>query len=200
MLRNFSFFTAFCLVCFIGVVSASAAAVQWPVSAGGNDHWYEAFYVPNGLSWTDARDAAIAKGGYLACISSAEENSFVYGLVSDPKFWVMNAGGDFEGPFLGGYQDFTKPISGPAEGWTWVSGEPWSYTNWHTGEPNDSIGMPESYLEFFQKSSDWNDVTNTPFAGPVVGYVVESVPEPSTVAMLLSIAVGGLLWFKRRNA
>jgi hypothetical protein len=37
--------------------TVAAAAVQW----SGNGHWYEAFVVPGGITWTDARDAAIGK-------------------------------------------------------------------------------------------------------------------------------------------
>jgi hypothetical protein len=39
--------------------------------------------------------------------------------------------------------------------------------------------------------------------GPVVGdvtYTYSPVPEPSTLAMLLSIAAGGLLWWRQRSA
>ncbi|MCC6123782.1 MAG: SUMF1/EgtB/PvdO family nonheme iron enzyme [Pirellulales bacterium] len=49
-----------------------------------------------------------------------------------------------------------------------------------------------SYYRFYFGSS------NVEF-GPL-GFRVASVPEPSTLAMLLSIAVGGFLWWKRRNA
>uniref|UniRef100_UPI004056D077 lectin-like protein n=1 Tax=Candidatus Electronema sp. TaxID=2698783 RepID=UPI004056D077 len=39
--------------------------------------------------------------------------------------------------------------------WKWVTGEPWSYSNWAYGEPNNYI-VPESYLMMLT-SEDWND-------------------------------------------
>ena len=48
--------------------------------------------------------------------------------------------------WLGGFQDLTSPnYSEPSGGWTWVTGEPWSYTNWFPGEPNNT-GGGEDYL------------------------------------------------------
>ena len=37
---------------------------------------------PDGVNWTSAQAIAAGRGGYLATITSAAENSFVYGLIS----------------------------------------------------------------------------------------------------------------------
>src|SRR5688572_27850883 len=57
--------------------------VEWRAVDGGNGHGYEAVLAPQGISWTQARDAADALGGYLATITSAAENEFVYQQVAD---------------------------------------------------------------------------------------------------------------------
>jgi hypothetical protein len=58
---------------------------------------------------------------------------------------------------LGGYQDrMSAEYSEPAGGWRWITGEPWNFTNWGSGEPNDAYnghGDPgEDYL------SSWTGV------------------------------------------
>jgi hypothetical protein len=185
---------------------ASATAIQWRVEDGGNGHWYEAVYIgPSGIAWYDARDAAIAKGGYLASITSAAENAFVFGLVSDDKFWYWSPFGDSVGPWLGGFQ-YDK-LDEPAGHWAWASGDPWGYTNWASGEPNNGWGA-EDYL-FFQgahtsKAPTWNDAEGTNLgtveSGHILGYVIEyTVPEPSTL-VLLGVGIAGLLvraWRRR---
>ncbi len=39
----------------LGTPLASADPVEWPVDQGGNGHLYEAFHVPDGISWQDGR-------------------------------------------------------------------------------------------------------------------------------------------------
>jgi hypothetical protein len=104
------------LICF-GVVNSNAAPVQWKVEDGGNDHWYEAFVSPSWILWSDAATAANQFGGYLATITSAEENDFVYQLIENEAYWTdaQSIPGDLDGPWLGGYKLSNE--------WHWVSGE-----------------------------------------------------------------------------
>ena len=122
-----------------------------------NDHYYKAFFVPAGISWTNAESAAEAEGGHLATITSSSENDFVYGLVKDRLYWAI-VGLIWSGPWLGG----TAPASRkqPIVGWTWVTGETWKYANWLAGEPNNNGGI-ETHSSFASPShrtaSTWND-------------------------------------------
>jgi hypothetical protein len=101
--------------------AALAEKVEWPVSAGGNGHYYEAVSVPNGITWDDANIAATASGGHLVTITSEAENSFVYNLVSNDKYWYKEPQwGHGVGPWLGGYQPAGSYE--PSGGWTWVTG------------------------------------------------------------------------------
>jgi hypothetical protein len=170
-----------CLTAAVFTGSASAEWVEWTTTAGGNGHFYEAVLAPEGIDWLSAKAQAEARGGYLATITSAGENSFVHSLIaSDSRFWFNY--GDTRGPWLGGYQ-----VSGseePGGGWTWVTGEPFSYQNWAAGEPSNYM-LPEDYLHYFGVGPDnladtWNDLY---LEGGPHGFIVECVPEPGTGAL-----------------
>jgi hypothetical protein len=85
----------------------------------------------------------------LATLTSAQENDFVFELINAPQFWYR---GEF-GPLIGGYQPPGSPE--PAGGWTWVTGELWSYSNWAGGQPDNAGG--EDGLHFWA-GNHWNDV------------------------------------------
>jgi len=119
-----------------GPGSVGPGAVEWPISAGGNGHYYEAVLVPGGFTWYDAYAAAEAKGGYLATITSEAENEFVYNLVAgDDRYWYYDSYGNTQGPWLGGYQP--EGSSEPDGGWAWVNGEVFEYKDWAGGQPDN---------------------------------------------------------------
>lgn len=144
---------------------AGSTPVRWPV----NGHYYDAVIVPGQISWTAARDSAVARGGYLATLTTHAESDFVWSVVQ----------GTQKGLYLGGFQ--VPGAAEPAGGWAWVTGEPWDYTNWHAAEPNNGLaGPPENFLMFFTivptVQSDWND------AGPLLdGYAIEYEQNPASV-------------------
>jgi beta-lactamase regulating signal transducer with metallopeptidase domain len=154
--------------------NAPAGTTTWSVSADGNGHWYRVVHVPGGLTWDQANKAAQAQGGYLATITSAEENAFVFSLIRDPRYWNGP-----RGPWIGGYQDPGCPVR---EGWHWITGEPFAYTKWSPGQPNDGCGADETRLEFgwgaTTISDTWNDQPDW-FSG-VFSYVVEGDPSGPT--------------------
>ena len=175
-----------------------AVTVQWTVAEGGNGHLYEAVLVPSGIYWADAKAAAEGAGGYLATITSPEENAFVYGLASaNAALWNVKPNGDSLGPWLGGYQ--AEGSLEPAGGWRWVTNEPWQFTNWAPFEPNNTYGT-EDRLQLFgfqtAKGSAWNDFRQADPLFPVYGYVVETIPEPATLSLL---ALGALAALRKRR-
>ena len=182
--RSIARFVGYCVflsVCgLLAVRDIEAVPIQW----SGNSHLYEV--VASSGSWAMADAGARSRGGYLATITSAAENEFVFGLIARPEFWDVPTG--TYGPWIGGLQ--LPGSAEPVGGWQWVSGEPWTYSNWYMGEANNLDGI-EDHLHFSQHQAVWNDLpwyVTTPAA-----YVVEYdlpgtpasvVPEPTTLTLL----------------
>jgi hypothetical protein len=150
--------------------SCPSGTVKWT-----NGHCYQAVLAP-GLSWDQARDSCLARGGHLVTITSAEENAFVFSLVSgDSAFWYLDAFGNGLGPWLGGFQPNGSEM--PDTGWQWVTTEPFVYTNWETGQPGDLGLVDQNLLRFYKKGGligdRWDDCeTNNPLAHRR-GYIFE---------------------------
>lgn len=130
----------------------------WPA----NNHEYVFVEFP-GESW-DAASASLVSllpGYHLATITSQEEQDFINDLGA--THFVL---GEF---WLGGVQDpITEPVAD--KNWVWVTGEPWDYTNWHSGEPNDAHGPGnEQHLALFDAA--WNDEGSN--IGNIRGYMAE---------------------------
>jgi len=184
------------------VIAACGSAAAEPVQWSGNGHFYEVVYVGDGLTWDQADQSATAAGRHLATITSAAENNFVFSLVDDPQFWTLT-GWKAKGPWLGGYQ--FPDTGGPADQWQWVTGEPWTYTNWAPGQPNDYGLYGEDKMHFFSateaRASTWNDTRGIDTDAGAVAYVAEWVPEPSSVVLLVMASLGlGVGWWRRRRA
>jgi hypothetical protein len=129
--------------------------VQWRVEDGGNGHWYRLVFDGH-PSWTEAKQLAEQLGGYLATLTSKSEND-LGGVLSRGATAML----------LGGFQDrASQDYSEPAGGWRWITGEPWTFTNWGSGEPNDANnghGDPgEDYLSSWTGGQGfrWGDGDN----------------------------------------
>lgn len=153
------------ILCIVGVNAS-------PVYDPANGHYYEAVYSP-GINFNGANTAAISAGGYLATITSEEENNFIYNLIkNDDKFWIDTGWGPYMGPWIGAYQ--LPSSEEPAGGWTWLTEESWIYSNWMDTAPDDCACCgcgPQSYINLIRLSNGvWDDATGS--AG-FPGYVVE---------------------------
>ena len=42
--------------------------------------------------------------------------------------------------------------------WTWMSGTPWSYTDWKSGEPNDYTPGEDCVVMLASDDYKWNDI------------------------------------------
>lgn len=109
-------------------------------------------------TWLEAKADAESKGGHLLTLTSAAEYSKVkaqFGLTMLSDTW------------MGGY---TKaPGNKVLTGWVWVTGEPWSYSNWSPNEPNYSGGK-EIYLHLYSAGT-WNDLPLS--YSSIKGYILE---------------------------
>ncbi len=135
-----------------------------------NGHWYVVGrYLGDWEACKDwAENTIMASGlrGHLATITSEEENQFVAG--------VEHSGAPEGVLWIGAYQ---RPGAAKNEGWYWITGEPWQYTRWANGEPNDSHGG-EDAVDFRPWSLEWNDSPHAFDGVPVVEFeVIEDHPS-----------------------
>lgn len=151
-----------------GSVSVDVAPANIVLNSA-NGHYYGAVDTKTLISWSQAKTAAQAlryKGmaGHLVTLTSAAENSFVA---------AHFPGDSVKSYFAGGFQDLSAPdYSEPAGGWKWITGEPWAFTNWHGGEPNDA-GSTSNVMNLYPDDS-WNDAIDNDGHG--FGYIVEFEP------------------------
>jgi hypothetical protein len=179
----------------IGAIGSSQAApVQWTVGSGGNGHWYEFF--ATAVDWNTARADALSRGGYLATITSAAENSFAaVSAAGGALAWIGGTDAAVEGEW--------KWADGPEAGVQFWQGGPsgtaLGYTNWNGGEPNNCCGG-ENYLQLnWATTGGWNDHGGPGNASQLNGYLVEyNVPEPMTLAMVMSGLLAAVLTRRRR--
>ncbi len=154
-------------------------------------HYYE-FVSSPGISWTDAQTAASARSlfgmqGYLVTVTSAEENTFVFGKLTGQGWmgasdaasetiwrWVTGPEGLEDG---GAGRHFFTQTSGGTGG-TAVGTY---YNNWASGEPNNA--GDEDYAHFLT-NGQWNDY---PLTLPSIdGYVVEYGGMPGDPTLQIS--------------
>ncbi len=109
-------------------------------------HYYQLFDIS--LTWEEAKKECESLGGYLATITSKNEQAFVEALITT---------GEKNCYWLGAEKETTGY-------WQWVTGEEFDYANWKSGEPNNEKNI-ENYLEMYAKVYDriipgqWNDIT-----------------------------------------
>lgn len=181
-------------------ISARAAApTQWPISSGGNGHFYE--FIPTKTNWITAQADAqshnfLGMTGHLATISSLAENSFVRSIVTDNSelFWlgltvVSQSPRDFvwvDNPGLVVWRGVSPSSGGLSPGGV--------FTNWEVNEPNNAGGN-ENYTIMYTVNGRWND-TLLNRLGDGGSYVIEYdvVPEPNCLS--LGITTGCLLLLK----
>ena len=164
------------------------------LSFGG--HYYE--YVSSGaITWTAAKAAAEARTffgqtGYLATISSAEENDFLTQKLGADA-WIGASDATTEGAWywVAGPEANTQFSSGAGVSVEAVGG---LYNNWNAGEPNNAGA--EDYAEIYCSGANpgkWNDLAN---AGEVTGYLTEytsavGASDSKTISLVEASSGGG---------
>ena len=176
------------LFALVWCTGAGAIPIQWTVASGGNGHWYDV--VEGGFFWDEARADAENRGGYLATPTSLSEWNFIK---SNYTTWLEPTAS--RQGWLGAYQ--TNPGGPNLSSWTWVTGEPWSFTAWSGGEPNG--GSFENWIvTWFHEGSGWNDHYHDYAFKYYIEYDTNPIPEPST-SLLFTLGFIGMSSFNRRG-
>jgi hypothetical protein len=95
------------------------------------------------VTWAVAESACELYGGHLATFGSSAENSEAAAAAASVRsggFWI-------------GFTDAAVEGS-----WAWMDGTAVSYTNWSSGEPNDS-GGEDCACTNWSSTGNWNDLT-----------------------------------------
>jgi hypothetical protein len=111
-----------------------------PKGTFNNSHYYfsnDAYY------WEDSKAAALAAGGNIAAITSEDEHNFIKTL-----------------PFGAQYTRIGLTDEETEGTYKWSSGEPFAFSAWNGGEPNNGNGGNEDYVQITTSDSKWNDVSD----------------------------------------
>lgn len=150
------------LIVTIVILSSEARGgfAAGPTLDSANGHYYARVDIPNSaIGWTAARDQAasltyLGRSGHLATLTSAGEGDFIgqnllTNLPNDDTAWI------------GAFQPAASPE--PAGGFRWITNEPFNFTNWAPGEPNNEAPPTENSVQFYTQgplTEKWNDIPN----------------------------------------
>lgn len=137
-------------------------------------------------NWNMAQMLCEMKGGYLATITTKEENDVLFRYIKSK-----------------GYDNAYFGLSDSEEEGIWkkVTGEESAYTNWAEGEPNEENDN-ENYAMFYWKNEDgrWNDGD---FGGTTVNggvaYICEWGSERSPQTITVSGKAAKTVQYKQKN-
>ncbi|XP_061597871.1 ladderlectin-like [Cololabis saira] len=102
-------------------------------------------YVATPMTWANAEDHCLSQGANLVSIHSQDEENFVKLLIRnfDPS----------EKPTWIGLTDAQQDGA-----WFWSDGSKLSFSNWNSGEPNNSGGNEECVHTNWGTPKNWNDI------------------------------------------
>lgn len=117
--------------------------------------------------------------GHLATITSQDENDFIVDKLDPTYNWI----GVFQ-------PDGSEE---PAGGWQQITGEPWSYINWKSGEPNN-YGDGENKLHLYNNGLWIDDSYNSLQDGYIVEYEETNitVPVPPVLNFSSNLSMGSV--------
>jgi hypothetical protein len=142
----------------VAVAPVTAAGIdvgQWLFNPTTKNHYMQT----EPMAWADAEAYAVSLGGHLVTINDQAEQDWLEATFDQPELWI-------------GFSDLA--LEGT---WVWSSGEPVTYTNWSSGEPNDNEGSEDAavmnWLHAEWPGPDpqplgWNDLPPSGLLGAVI--------------------------------
>ena len=119
--------------------STSDGDAQGRVTFNGNQY----LFVNATFTWAQAKSYCELLGGHLVTVTSQEEEDFCRNLWESSttlSCWLGASDAAVEGE------------------WCWVTGEPFEYSAWNTGEPNNGSGNEDMLGYYAEAVGDrWND-------------------------------------------
>jgi len=116
------------------------------------------------FTWHEANTLTQNSGGYLVTICSADENEFIRSRLYTDDAWIGYNDEQHEGQFV------------------WRNGELCGFTNWSTGEPNNSRGT-EHFTRMLRDEGTWTD-RNADFRTAIIMEIpCSSSMEPGSVTV-----------------
>jgi hypothetical protein len=163
----------FCVILYLFITMAfianvpqsQASVVAGPIANPANGHFY---YLLSNSTWAASETEAVSLGGHLATIRSLEENNWVYNTFST---------------YCGGRRDLWTGLNdlSSAGSFIWVSGESSGYTNWGSGQP-DNTGT-ERYGYIMSPISSEPGLWNNGEASSTTNGVAEVIKPLSSLAI-----------------
>uniref|UniRef100_A0A8C6TAT9 C-type lectin domain-containing protein n=1 Tax=Neogobius melanostomus TaxID=47308 RepID=A0A8C6TAT9_9GOBI len=99
------------------------------------------------LTWTEAEKSCQSLGANLASIHSAEEHTFISGLIKE-------ANGENWQTWIGGQDAVQENL------WLWSDGSVWDYSNWGEEEPNNAGGNEHFAVIYWEVTVHKKSVQN----------------------------------------
>ncbi len=177
----------------LGTIKPAQACYEWTDTNTGITHYYEV--IKSCVTWDTALSKAsnysyLGLTGYLATVTSAEENAFIDSIIGSNDVWLGGSDKDKEGTW--------KWMAGPEKGQTF------SYTNWTNGEPNNYNN--EDYLMMYASTGKWNDEGAGDWFCPNTNYYVvefntkaQPVPVPAALPLLGTALAALGITLRRKN-
>jgi lectin-like protein len=161
-------------------ISAALLALAVVLVVVAYPRTYSSYALTPVLSWTEAEAYANSLGGHLVVIhDQAEQDRLVAQFGGKEPFWIGLRAARSAGTF------------------TWVNGDPLTYTNWLPHEPNNARGV-ESYGEMnWGGAGKWNDATNLPPGRGIIEFAAD--PRSRALLALAAILASTALWLALRR-
>lgn len=96
-------------------------------------------FIENEMLWNEAREVCEKLGGHLAYINSEAEQEFITEITKN--YYTA----------LGGWDELSEGE------WTWLDGSEMTFTNWRSGEPNNSYPHQNHLYINYSRTGKWDD-------------------------------------------